>query len=187
MAPANAAEPSIDQTDFDAFAHARSADLVRFAYLLVGNHHVAEDLVQQVLANLYFSWSRIRRRAAVDAYVRTALLRAAISWRRRAAVRWERPTDVLPEVSTGASADTTDIEAALESALRQLPPRQRAAVVLRYYCDYSEAEAADSLGCSVGNVKSLTSRGVQRLRSGLLGSELSSKDPGRPPAETEPR
>lgn len=153
--------------EFAEFVHARQQALLRFAYLLTGDHHTAEDLVQTALAKTYLSWGRLRDRGALDAYVRRIIVNENASLWRRPWKRNERPTDVLPEsggAPPGPGSDSTD---AMWTFVQTLPTRQRAAVVLRYYEDMTEADTAAILGCSVGTVKSQTSRGIATLRARL--------------------
>jgi RNA polymerase sigma-70 factor (sigma-E family) len=149
---------------FHAYVLARSPALLRTAYLLTGSRADAEDLLQTALAKTYLAWDRVRERDALDGYVRRVMVNTQTSfWRRRKVD--ERPVDVLPERGAGrdAAADL-DLHDALWTALASLPKRQRAAVVLRYYEDLSEAETASVLGVSVGTVKSTTSRALAKLR-----------------------
>ena len=154
---------------FRGYVAARSPALLRTAYLLTGNRADAEDLLQTALAKTYLAWDRIREREAVDGYVRRVMVNTQTSWWRRRKVD-EYATDVLPERGTGRDA-TVDLALhdALWAALAELPTRQRAMVVLRYYEDLSETETAQILGVSVGTVKSTTSRALSKLRetSGL--------------------
>lgn len=155
--------------DFRSYVAARSPALLRTAYMLSGNRADAEDLLQTALAKTYLAWDRIREREAVDGYVRRVMVNTQTSWWRRRKVD-ERPTGDLPEGPAGrdATADA-DLHDALWTALSELPKRQRAMVVLRYYEDLSEAETAAVMGVSVGTVKSTTSRALTKLRdtSGL--------------------
>jgi RNA polymerase sigma-70 factor (sigma-E family) len=155
--------------EFATFVAARSRALMRTAYLLTGDLHQAEDLLQTALAKLYVHWGRVREREALDAYVRTTMTRAHISWLRRAASR-ERPLDVFPDspAPSGPDVETRD---ALWALLGTLPRRQRAVLVLRFYEDLSERETADILGCGVGTVKSQTSRALAKLRLQLPGPD----------------
>ncbi len=149
---------------FSTWVTARSGPLLRTAYLLTGNRADAEDLLQTALAKTYLAWDRIRERDALDGYVRRTMVNTQTSfWRRRRV--GEQLSGDLPERAGGrdASADL-DLHDALWTALATLPRRQRAAVVLRYYEDLSEAETAAVLGVSVGTVKSTTSRALARLR-----------------------
>ncbi|MBK6871860.1 MAG: SigE family RNA polymerase sigma factor [Kineosporiaceae bacterium] len=156
--------------EFTAFVRASYPRLVRMGYLLTSDAGLAEDLVQTVLARLYLRWDRldeVRDRGALSAYARTALTRQATSWWRRA-WRAERPSATLPEppATLGATdpSATVEVRDELIQALRRLPPRQRAAVVLRYFEDLTETATAQVMGCSVGTVRAHTSRGVARLR-----------------------
>jgi RNA polymerase sigma-70 factor (sigma-E family) len=153
-----------DEDSFREFVEYRWAALQRTAYLLVGDAGHAEDLVADVFTRLWFVWPRLRDEAP-EAYARRALANAATSWWRR---RWhgERPADQLPERPSAEDVGRDVVERdALRGALSSLPPRQRAAVVLRVVEDLSEADVARALGCSIGTVKSLTSRGLARLRA----------------------
>lgn len=151
---------------FSEFVATRSAALLRTAYLLTGDRHRAEDLLQTALANCYASWGRIARGQAYDAYVRTALVRTSISWLRR-----RRPLETslaaAPE-PTGPDPHVALVERdATWRLLQSLPRRQRAVLVLRYYEDLSDAEIADAMHCSTGTVKSQASRALAKLRMQL--------------------
>jgi RNA polymerase sigma-70 factor (sigma-E family) len=147
---------------FDDFVSARGDALWRSAWLLTGDSHLAEDLVQTALAKSYGAWDRVGDPAGFEAYVRRALYTTYVSWWRR---RWnaERPTETLPE--TPEPGPDIALRRDLLTALSTLPRGQRAVVVLRYFEDRSERETADTLGCSVGTVKSQTSRALAALRS----------------------
>jgi RNA polymerase sigma-70 factor (sigma-E family) len=148
--------------DFDDFVAARSSALLRTAYLLTHDHALAEDLLQTALTRSWFAWSRIEGHP--EPYVRRVLVNTYASWWRR---RWngEVPTGELPEQPAG---DGTVADPGtghdLWTAMARLPRRQRAAVVLRYFEDLTEAETAQVLGCSVGTVKSQTSKALAKLR-----------------------
>jgi RNA polymerase sigma-70 factor (sigma-E family) len=152
---------------FRSYVAARSAALLRTAYLLTGNRADAEDLLQTALAKTFLSWDRIRDKEALDGYVRRVMVNTQTSFWRR--LRPESPYEVLPDPGEPDRTAHSDLHDALWTALGGLPPRQRAAVVLRYYEDLSEAETAQVLGVSVGTVKSTTSRALLKLRdqSGL--------------------
>ena len=155
------------QQDFVEFVTARQQALLRFAYLLTSDHHTAEDLVQIALAKTYLSWHRLRDRGALDSYVRRIIVNENISLWRRAWKRNERPSDELPE-HAGHNVDKQPAHSdALWRVVQTLPTKQRAAVVLRYYEDLTEAETAAVLGCSVGTVKSQTSRAIAAMRARL--------------------
>ena len=158
--------PSDEQ--FTEFVHATWPSLYRTAYLLIGDRAEAEDLVQTALAKTYASWGKVRELEAAPGYARTTLVNTATSWFRRRSWRNERPTEHLPDISV--SHDPSD-RPALMDALAQLPPRQRAVVVLRYYEDLSVAQTAAALDISEGTVKSQTSEALARLRT-LLGDAV---------------
>lgn len=153
---------------FDEFVTAQGTRLLRAAYLLTGEQGAAEDLLQDVLERVFVAWPRIEDPLA---YTRSALARrAANRWRLRGR---HRETDLLeehePSVEDGSSSRALRDELLL--ALRQLPPRQRAVLVLRYYEDLSEHDTAETLGISRGTVKSQASRGLTRLRD-VLGPAI---------------
>jgi RNA polymerase sigma-70 factor (sigma-E family) len=154
------------EEDFRAFVNGAYRRLMRTGYLLTGDQHRAEDLVQVTLAKAAQAWHRIGQAGAVDAYVRRIMVNSSTSlWRRR---RWrEQLTGEPPERPARDPYAGIDERGRLRRALAALPARQRAAVVLRHYEDLSEVEAAAALGCTVGTVKSLSSRGLARLRTEL--------------------
>ncbi len=152
-----------DDSGFRDYVTARGAALLRMAYLLTGNQADAEDLLQAALAKTYLAWRRIEDRSALDGYVRRAMVNTHISWWRRRRVE-EYPTDDLPDQPVSDRVDESEMHDSLSRALRRLPERMRAAVVLRYYEDMSEAEIAGVLGVSLGTVKSTVSRAVAKLR-----------------------
>jgi RNA polymerase sigma-70 factor (sigma-E family) len=149
--------------DFSAYMHARQASLMRTAYLLTGDRHTAEDLVQTAFAKLYLAWDKVQTRESVDAYVRRILVNEHNSLWRRAWKRREHSTDEVPE---GRHHDTYDggARGELWDLVQTLPRKARAVLVLRYYEEMSEAETAHVLGISVGTVKSQTSRALAALR-----------------------
>ena len=154
----------------DAFAalfEGRAAALRRTAFLLCGDWHRAEDLTQTAFAKLFAAWPRLRDEGAAEAYLRRTLLRTFLDDNRRG-WRREYATEVLPELP--AAPSVSDERIVLLAALASVPPRQRACLVLRYYDDLSLEAAAEVLGCSVGTVKSNTSRGLDFLRR-LLGDQ----------------
>ncbi|MEA5360841.1 SigE family RNA polymerase sigma factor [Amycolatopsis sp., V23-08] len=151
--------------EFRAYFEARAAVVRRTAFLLCGDWHWAEDLAQTALAKVYQHWGQLDRSGQVDAYVRKVLVRTVIDesrWRRR---RPETVVDVVPEVAEAV----TGLEEAMDvrHALAALPPKQRAAVVLRYWEDLPVAATAAALGCSEGTVKSQVSKGLGALRRTL--------------------
>jgi RNA polymerase sigma-70 factor (sigma-E family) len=148
-------------TAFSAFVATRSRHLLQAAYLLTGDPHRAEDLLQTALTRCYLRWDRIE--GDQEGYVRRALVNAHIDWWRRRPWR-EEPTDELPEVQLSDTTNDLAVRDAVLTALATLSRRQRAVVVLRYYEDLSEAEIAAVLGCSPGTVKSAASRAMAKLR-----------------------
>ncbi|HYJ69334.1 MAG TPA: SigE family RNA polymerase sigma factor [Nocardioidaceae bacterium] len=154
---------------FRAYVTRSRGSLLRTATLLSsGNRHRAEDLVQTVLLRMYLSWPRIRDDTR-DAYARKMVVNAHLDDRRRPHVRREQTHAEVPDVVADA-VEPDDTDAAVFEALAELPPRMRAAVVLRHVHDVSVAEAADALGCSEGTVKSQTARGLAHLRTTLNGN-----------------
>ena len=152
------------EAEFSEFAHSRWPRLVRLAYGITGDADLAEDLVQTALANAYASWARVRRADDRDAYVRRILLNAYQGAFRKRRVR-EQLTDSVPEVPAADPVAAHSDTSAIIAALLGLPPRQREVIVLRFWLDLTEAQVADTLRCSVGNVKSQTSRALAKLRS----------------------
>jgi len=169
-----------DVTAFSEFVEARSASLFRTAYLMVGDHHLAEDLLQEALVKTLLAWPRLYDHATVDAYTRRIIVTTSISWRRRRSFH-ERPSEHLPERLETDASDAVVTHDAVIAALLRVPPRQRAAIVLRYYQDLTEAQTAEVLGCSVGAVKSQVSAGLSRLRE-TLGDRFDLAVPTQPEA-----
>ena len=151
--------------EFEEFVLAQRGPLVRMARLLTaGDHALAEDLVQTTLTRLYVAWPRVRRAGNPVGYARTSLTHAFVDERRRPHRR-ETPTD---EVLDTTSYDADDVPAdAVLAALRDLPPRQRAVVVLRHWLDLDVAETARLLSCSTGTVKSQNAKALDHLRAAL--------------------
>jgi RNA polymerase sigma-70 factor (sigma-E family) len=167
---------ALADAEFSEFMQGRWAQLVRLGYGLTGDQQLGEDLAQTALARAYASWPRVRRTGNPDAYVRRIMLNANHSRFRKHRVA-ERLTDRLPDTGIADPTGRHDDRLALIAALMTLPYGQRAVVVLRYWMDMTEFEAAAALGCSVGNVKSQASRALAKLRlstvladgSGLAG------------------
>ncbi|MBA2559431.1 MAG: SigE family RNA polymerase sigma factor [Propionibacteriales bacterium] len=155
-----------DVTAFSEFVEARSSSLFRTAYLMVGDHQLAQDLLQEALVKTLIAWPRLRDRANVEAYTRRIVVTTSISWRRRRSFH-ERPTGTLPETVDPDPVNAVVTHDVVIAALLTVPPRQRAAIVLRYYQDLTEAQTADVMGCSVGAVKSQVAAGLKRLREVL--------------------
>ena len=159
-----------DEDDFAAFVRARQHALVRFGYLLTGDRMSGEDLTQTALAKLYLKWETIRSSEAIEAWVRKVMVNEHTTWWRRAWRHRERldfdtaHSDTRPG-SLGSDHGPVDDD--LWREVLTLPPRQRAAVALRYYEDLTEAQTAEILGCSIGTVKSQTHRALASLRTKL--------------------
>ncbi len=158
-----------DDAGFREFVAYRWAGLIRAAYLVTADAGIAEDCVQEALTRVHRQWRRLDGDGDPVGYARRAVINAALSWRRRSR---------LAEVPLASAGDPAAVEPpakgldpVLLSALRALPPRMRAVVVLRYVEDCSEAETAELLGCSTGTVKSAAHRGLARLRAGLEPSQ----------------
>ena len=153
-----------DDDGFAVLFAARAASVRRTAYLLCGSWPQAEDLTQTAFAKLYAVWPRVRDRGVADAYLRKIVTRAHLDESRRP-WRRERPAADLPELP--AQTASTDDRMVLLAALANVPPRQRACLVLRYFADCSIEETAAALGCTAGTVKSNTARGLDALRAVL--------------------
>lgn len=168
---------AVDDTgaDFDAFVVRRYAALVRFGYVLTGNRASAEDLVQNALFRTYRRWQHLDAKDDPSAYVRKAMVNAHISWTRLLSAR-EQFFAEPPERPGGEGGDVEGLH--MWRQLATLPARMRAVLVLRFYEDLSEVETARVLGCSVGTVKSQTSRGLARLRRELSQPEPALTPPG---------
>lgn len=152
--------------EFTEFMTGRWPSLVRLGYLLTGDLGLGEDLAQSALARAYAAWPRVRRAADPDAYVRKIMINLNRTWRRRRRVA-EQLTSTPPELPADLAdywPGDFDASGELIAALMELPAGQRAAVVLRYWMDLSEAQTAAWLGCSVGNVKSQAARALAKLR-----------------------
>ena len=152
-------------TEFEVFAQARAPQLLRSAWLLCGDVHQAEDLVQETLAKLYVRWHR-RVGGRIDnpaAYAQTTLVRTFLSARRR---RWssELPYAEPPDGEHPDSAAATDLQLQVAEALSELAPADRAVLVLRYLEDRSVSEVAQLLGVSEGAVRNRSMRALDRVR-----------------------
>lgn len=156
--------------EFSEYVTSRSRSLLRCAFLLTGSTTDAEDAVQSALVKVYAVWPRVARANDVDAYVHRVLINTV---RRNSRGRLREalfPQPVQADTPLPSGDESSARRMDLMAALRQLPPKQRAAVVLRYHEDLSEAKTAEILGCSLGTVKSQTSRGLEKLRA-LLATE----------------
>ncbi|HEV3383099.1 MAG TPA: SigE family RNA polymerase sigma factor [Trebonia sp.] len=180
--------PGDDETDesFDAFVRERGERHLRVAVLITGDWHAAEDLVQASLVKLYRAWPGIDREDGdPDAYLRRVIVNTHRSWWR---ARWRRETPVaeLPDSGYRDEGERLVTAAVIRQALLELPRRQRAVVVLRYFEDLPEAEVASLLGCTVGTVKTHASRGLRALRS-RLGDQWPGTGGAEPPGDTARR
>jgi RNA polymerase sigma-70 factor (sigma-E family) len=160
------------RASFDSYVQQRGGALTRLAYLLVHDHHLAQDLTQETLARLHRHWTRVSSFDDPDAYVRRIMLNQLLSWRRRRS--WsERPTadvaaDVMTEDCAAAGADRDEMWALLET----LTAQQRAVVVLRFYEDLDDKAIADLLGCSAATVRSHASKAFAKLRNAAAQPDL---------------
>lgn len=149
--------------EFTRYVSARALWLRKVAYLLCGDWHRADDLVQTAVTKLYVNWHRAGKVANLDGYARTVLINTFLAEQRSP---WWRSV-VLLDTNDAAVAVAADLDTGLDlrTALAQLPARQRVAVVLRYYCDLSIDETAQEMSCSAGTVKSQAARGLDKLRA----------------------
>ena len=159
---------SRDLEEYTEFVAARSRALLRMAWLLTGGDKGAgEDLLQDAFAELFVRWNKIDEPAARESYVRRILVRSATRRWRSSARLAERPMEHLPDQEVGGQGDQIVQGMDVLDSLARLPVRQRAVLVLRYYEDMSEAQIADTLGCSRGTVKSHASRALKTLEGNL--------------------
>jgi RNA polymerase sigma-70 factor (sigma-E family) len=160
------------EADFTAYLQARQGRLLRTAYLLTGDQHQAEDLLQTSLAKLYLAWDRVQDRESVDGYVRRIMVNECNSLWRRAWRRRELSTDQVPDGAGETPAYDDGAGTALWAAVQTLPRKARAVLVLRYYEELTEAETAEVLGIAVGTVKSQTSRALATLRERVADDQI---------------
>ena len=153
-----------DPHGFHEFAAARGASLFRTACLLCGDRHLAEDLVQTTLGKLYASWRRVQRADNPGAYARTVLMRTYLSHVRKHSSK-ETPWRRLPE--TAATEADQALRVTLLNGLAQLPAKDRAVLVLRYWEDLSVEDVASALRLSNGAVRNRSMRALGRLREAL--------------------
>jgi RNA polymerase sigma-70 factor (sigma-E family) len=151
--------------EFVEYVETRRRWLRQMAYLLSHDWHSADDLVQTTITRLFVHWPRARRMDNLDGYVRTILFRAFVGerrsiWSKRVLLHSSVPDMAVPGSDRDAVLDVRD-------ALATVPPRQRATLVLRFYCDLDIEQAARALGCSPGTVKSQTARGLAVMRRAL--------------------
>ncbi len=155
--------------DYADFVRSRTHALLRSAYLLTGDQHLAEDLVQEALARTHRAWGRLERSGNAEAYARKVMYHAQVSVWRRPKVAEVLPGE-LPDSDVGDDPARSAVDrVALRRALLTLSPKQRAVIVLRYFEDCTEVEAARLLGVSVNTVKTQCARGLDRLRTLMPG------------------
>jgi len=170
--------------EFADFVAARESSLRRLAILLCQDWHRADDLVQAAITKLYVHWPKAKAADSMDAYVRAIVVREFLDERRSSWIRRVTLTSQLPD----RPAPGIDPETALDiqAAIAGLPPRQRATLVLRFYCDLSVEQAAQVLGCTPGTVKSQTAKALNSLRIALgVGADtihVGAADVGSPAA-----
>ncbi len=156
--------------EFEEFAAAHADGLLRSAFLMMGDRGEAEDVVQECLFRIARKWPRVRSMEHPGAYTRRVMVSLVLDGGGRRSRRSAELAGAEPPPASGregANAAALDTGIDLIRALVELPPRQRAVLVLRYFADLPEAEVAAALGCSLGTVKSSTSRALERLRQAL--------------------
>ncbi|CAM3389736.1 SigE family RNA polymerase sigma factor [Nocardioides dubius] len=156
-----------DDAAFAEFVTARFGALHRSAYLIVADEQLAQDLVQEALTKTYVALPRLREPGNLEAYARRVVATTAFTWFRRKGWNNETATATLPDVVAPGAVDDVAQRDWLWQALRELPIRQRTAIVLRYYEDLTEAQTAHAMGCATGTVKSQVSAGLRTLRKRL--------------------
>lgn len=159
------------EAEFRSFALAQRESLRKYAYLLCGDWYEADDIVQKALTKLFAAWRRVEPGGAA-AYVRRIVTNVYISHRRLAWVRRERTAAELPDRPSQGPDEDLAVRLEVLDALRSLPPRQRATLVLRYWEQLSVDETAAAMGCSAGTVKSQTSKALGKLRELLSPSTI---------------
>jgi len=153
--------------EYTEYISARMMSLRRTAFMLCQDWHRADDLVQAAITRLYVHWGRARAADHIDAYARTVLVREFLGERRSAWARRVSLDAQVPPAGTGTGTADHDALLDLRAALTAVPPRQRATLVLRFYCDLNVEQTAQVLGCSPGTVKSQTVKGLAALRRAL--------------------
>ena len=156
----------MEDMDFDEYVVARGPALERYAFVLTGDLHRSQDLVQAALVKAYRRWGWVQRADQPDAYVRRIVTRTYLDWRRRRSSH-ELPVQAVPDVAGADPAEQVVGRDAVRRALARLSPKQRAVLVLRHYQGYDDAMIAAVLGCSEGTVRTHASRGAQRLKEAL--------------------
>jgi RNA polymerase sigma-70 factor (sigma-E family) len=158
-----------DPPHYQEFAAGRAAQLFRLAYLMCGDWHEAQDLVQTCLAKLYASWSRVQKVDSLDAYARRTLINSYMS-HRRLRRSTELPIAEFTETQSLAADGSPELRMVLTSALASLPPRNRAVMVLRYFEDQSVEAVAELLDTTPSAIKSICNRSLKQLR-GMLAAD----------------
>jgi RNA polymerase sigma-70 factor (sigma-E family) len=174
-------DPGLDE-EFANFVDGRFTALQQFGYLLTGEWHLAEDLVQTSLTKVWFHRKSLRSISALESYTRTVMVNTSTQWWRR---KWkgETPTEFLPEPAAPSQYGVVEDRDRLLRALATLPRRTRAALVLRYFEDLPDAEVAQIMGCSPSTVKSSVSRGLAKLREHHLLADSDSLTAAPAPKE----
>jgi RNA polymerase sigma factor (sigma-70 family) len=160
-----------DERRYVEYVSARLPWIRKVAFLLCHDWHRADDIAQTAITRLYVHWRHAGGATSLDAYTRTVVVRVFLSERRTA---WSTRVDLPGDIASGAVTDDGDpaMRMAVRHALAAVAPRQRAALVLRFYCDLSVEETAEVLRCSVGTVKSQTARGLESLRRALDARQI---------------
>ncbi|TVL89390.1 SigE family RNA polymerase sigma factor [Streptomyces sp. SAJ15] len=173
MIGTGSADRTEDERAYTEYVSARLPALRRIAHLLCKDPHRADDIVQTTLTRLYVHWRRARAADDLDRYVHTMLVRCFLNEQRLgwARVRLSGAPSETPGLPPAAGGPDIETRAVVHTALSRIPARQRAVLVLRFLCDLPVAEVAGILGCSEGNVKSQSARGLTRLRA-QLGDQL---------------
>jgi RNA polymerase sigma-70 factor (sigma-E family) len=153
------------EAEFADFVATREASLRRLAIVLCQDWHRADDLVQVAITKLYMHWPKARAADNMDAYVRAIVVREFLEERRSSWIRRVTLTSQLPDRPAAGTDSETSLD--MQTALAGLPPRQRATLVLRFYCDLPVEHAAQVLGCTPGTVKSQTAKALTSLRIAL--------------------
>lgn len=166
-----------DEAEFAELVAAVSPRLLRTAYAICGDRYLAEDALQSALISAYRSWRRVRAADSAEAYLRRMVVNQLLSWRRRRSWTTASPLGLVSEPSRGShEAEVVEHERVWRAVL-ELPPRQRAVVVLRFYEAMTEADIAETLQIRPGTVKSQASAAMTRLRTVLGEHELPARTP----------
>lgn len=165
---------------FEEFISARLGALLRYATVLTWDPHLAEDITQEVLVRAQARWARIGGLDAPEQYVKRMVLNEFLSWRRRRSARQvplsAEALDGLVPIAPDTTADWDERDAAMR-LIATLPPKQRAAIALRFYEDLTDEQIAEQLGCRTGTVRSHISRALATLRAALPASLVTTGDP----------